>query len=396
MVRCRKCKKGIPEGSAFCCWCGAQQAPARDGEIKVPEPRRLSSGKWFIQLRLGGKSIPVTEDTRAKCLAKARAIKSGILEAKTPEKAASRTLGSILDAYINSHRGVVSPSTIRGYITIRNNFMQPEMEQRYNQINWQHAVQREAKERATKTMRNCWALVASAVSYAKLPVPEVDLPSVQSQRGAYLTARQILTFLEAVKGEEVELAALLALHSLRRSELAAATWEDLDVAAETITVSGAVVIGDTGKTRKSTNKNASSRRVIPFLIPRLKELLLELPTPVDPTQLVLSHYLDWVRNAVNRVCASAGLPPVGCHGLRRSFASLGYYLGLDERTIMHLGGWSDLATMHKAYIRLAEDADQTAKTAFTAFFRPPAPEASNTENQPPRGVVISESLQDAV
>ena len=31
--------------------------------MKVPAPRKLPSGSWFIQLRLGGESIPVTAAT---------------------------------------------------------------------------------------------------------------------------------------------------------------------------------------------------------------------------------------------------------------------------------------------------------------------------------------------
>lgn len=55
---------------------------------------------------------------------------------------------------------------------------------------------------------------------------------------------------------------------------------------------------------------------------------------------------------INTVCRRAGLPEVGVHGLRRSFASLAYHAGWPERVTMQIGGWSDIQTMHKVYIKL--------------------------------------------
>ena len=44
--------------------------------MKVPEPRKLKSGTWFIQLRLGGESIPVSALTRSDCIKQAQLIKA--------------------------------------------------------------------------------------------------------------------------------------------------------------------------------------------------------------------------------------------------------------------------------------------------------------------------------
>lgn len=43
--------------------------------MKVPEPRKLPSGSWFIHLRLGGESIPVTSTSKQTCIKEAQAIK---------------------------------------------------------------------------------------------------------------------------------------------------------------------------------------------------------------------------------------------------------------------------------------------------------------------------------
>ena len=50
--------------------------------MKVPEPRKLPSGSWFIQLRLGGESIPVSSTSKQVCIKEAQAIKAEYLAGK--------------------------------------------------------------------------------------------------------------------------------------------------------------------------------------------------------------------------------------------------------------------------------------------------------------------------
>jgi integrase len=56
------------------------------------------------------------------------------------------------------------------------------------------------------------------------------------------------------------------------------------------------------------------------------------------------------------------------HGLRHSFASLCYHLGISERQLMQWGGWADYQTMHKIYIRLAASDESKAAEQLTGFF----------------------------
>ena len=39
--------------------------------MKIPTPRKLQSGSWFIQLRIDGRSVPITQPTKEKCEAMA-------------------------------------------------------------------------------------------------------------------------------------------------------------------------------------------------------------------------------------------------------------------------------------------------------------------------------------
>jgi integrase len=60
------------------------------------------------------------------------------------------------------------------------------------------------------------------------------------------------------------------------------------------------------------------------------------------------------------------------HGLRHSFASLSYFLGIPEAETMRLGGWSDPSVMRKIYTHLASTLKTDARTRLQAFFRPAA------------------------
>lgn len=135
----------------------------------------------------------------------------------------------------------------------------------------------------------------------------------------------------------------------------------------TLTVHGAAVKDDNGKLiQKKENKNLSSRRTVPFLIPQLREAVVK--RNADPEGYVYPHYSNVLRLNINKTCAAAGLPEVGVHGLRRSFASLCYHLGISEAVTMISGGWSDFRTMRKIYTKISDSDIKTQAEKFNSFF----------------------------
>ena len=351
-MKCRICKRNIPDNSIFCCWCGEKQLRERKkkDEIKVPKPRQLKSGKWNIELKAEGWST--TEDTPEECIIKAKAIRVGFLEAK--KAAPKMTVDDAVKKYIDARRGVKSPATIRGYETIRKNRFAEYMSKDINSVDWQTAIKNETAHCSAKTLKNAWGLVSSALTEAGADPGEVSLPQVVKQDEPWLDYEQVLKFCDAVRGEPCELGALLALHSLRRSEIYALTADKIDLKQGIIHVEGAAVLNDENKlTQKDTNKNATSRRAVPIMIPRLKEILPAAMKRADGAPLMQGN-INTLYNQINRVCRKAGLPEVGVHGLRRSFASLAYHLKWSELDTMRVGGWSDFQTMRKIYTKLAE------------------------------------------
>ena len=60
------------------------------------------------------------------------------------------------------------------------------------------------------------------------------------------------------------------------------------------------------------------------------------------------------------------------HGLRHSFASLAYHMGIPEMMAAEIGGWKDLGTMLKIYPHLAEQDIAKRSREFTDYFAPEA------------------------
>lgn len=335
--------------------------------MKIPEARQLESGSWFIQLRLGGESISITEDTKARCELVATqtkaAYKLGQRQQRLP--ANEMTLEQIVRRYIDDRRASCSPSTIRGYEQILSRFNQYKKSKTAS-IKWQRVFDEMAQTYSPKTLRSSWSFVASALKHSGCDVPSISLPPMDPPELPYLNAEQIKTFLEAIRDQPGELPALLALHSLRRSEICALTWDHVDLDQRAVKVSGAKVLGVDGYVTKSTNKNQSSKRTVPILIDRLYELLKATP---EKNGFVITTHPNVLHQQINKVCKKAGLPLVGVHGLRRSFASLGYSLGIPERVIMAWGGWADYQTMHKKYIKLSQQDLSQWAGAMSGFFK---------------------------
>lgn len=367
-MKCCNCRRIIVDNSIFCNWCGRYQLDEKDkdaDDISVPMPKQLPSGAWRVQLRREGVSI--TENTFEACRAAAvKARRLWLIEHPALDRP-SMALENAIDKYIESRKAVRSPSTIRGYEAYKRNYFKACLSWDIfdPELDWQSAINREVERGLSpKTVFNAWHLITGAFHYVKAPSPGVVLPRGAASDRPWLDFRQIKTFLSAAEGQEGELGALLALHSLRLSELLALSPSRVSLESGTLFVRGARVLNSEGKlVYKELNKTEGSRRDVPIVIPRLKLLLAGIG---NGDEYLVQDETHRLYKQINRICKSADLPEVGVHGLRHSFASLAYHLGWKELSTMTVGGWSNSRIVHTIYTHNADlDADiQTMKNHF--------------------------------
>jgi integrase len=197
--------------------------------------------------------------------------------------------------------------------------------------------------------------------------PKIFLPQISPNERPFLEPDQIKQFVSAAEGADIEIPALLALSSLRRSEICALRWENIDLEKQRILVKGAAVYDQHQKlVQKKENKNRTSARYVPIM---MKELLVALHREKKPTGSVVQCAPNTIRARINRICEANHLPLVGVHGLRHSFASLAYHLGVPEKIAMEIGGWANSQTMHKIYTHIAKSDVTRYETELTAFFQ---------------------------
>ena len=337
--------------------------------MKTPTAKKLPSGSWFCRVRVGGKDVSVTKPTEKEAIAAAMAIKAGIVQAnKTPM--ADRTLTNAIDLWIESNNARLSPSTIRGYRTYQRNGFPTLMPMRCSAITDKHieqAINAECRRYKAKTVVNRWRFLAEVLTWATGRTYPAKLPQVVRPDIDFLDQQELDIFLKYIKGRKGEIEALLALSSLRRSEIAALSWDngDIDLVHRWVRVRGSMVPDEDHKmVTKETNKNSTSRRDVPMIDP----LYEALSAVENKTGAVVKAHPATMLTRINRACAAAGVPEVGCHGLRHSFASLCHILQIPTAVAMEIGGWADRATMYLIYTHVSKRDKNSYQNAFTAHF----------------------------
>lgn len=365
-MKCKKCKAELPDELHFtyCGYCGEKLLRDRKkkDEIKIPTPRKRGQ-KWYVDLRREG--VTVIENTEAEAKAKAVAIRAGFVDVK--KRPSAVTLEKAIDNYIEVRSNVLSPSTLVSYKSVKKNRFKGVLQCPVADIkDWQEVINAEAAICSPKTVKNAWGLIRPAIEATGVNLPKVKLPQLVPKESVFLTPEQISVFVTAVKGTPVEIPALLGLHSLRRSEIAALDWANIDLRKRIIKVSGAVVPGENwALVEKPTNKNSASTRTVPIMIPELYDALKAVP---DKSGKVVTCYISTIYDWVNKVCDENDLPRLGVHGLRHSFASLAYHVRMSEQAAMQIGGWSDYATMRKIYTHLSTQDINAAANSMSKFY----------------------------
>jgi integrase len=169
------------------------------------------------------------------------------------------------------------------------------------------------------------------------PAELVKAPRIDAKEPVHLTAEQARRFLDAAKDDNLySLYATALATGLRRGELLALMWQDVDLRA--------------GLVRVRRSKTAAGVRTVPLNSSARSALgrLERLPGRVWP------YSPSYVTRHVAVICARAGVPRIGMHGLRHSAASILLAEGVPIEVIKSILGHTN-ASMTQHYAR-PEDA----------------------------------------
>lgn len=343
----------------------------------IPEPKETPSG-WRIQLRINGQSIPVLADTPKECKRQAALIKAQAQAAGKPVKKCDLTLSQAIDAYIAERSNTLSPSTVRGYRIIQRTRFQstmPRVLSRISPSEWRGIVNDELGIVSRKTVKNAWAFIKSVLSAQGIDVDNaVKVSQPRKKRDAnWLEPDEIKKFVAAAADDPLCVPMLLALMSMRISEIDALRWENIDPHADFIHTTGARIRNENNEyVLKAEQKNLESDRNVPLLIPELRAAILR---DWKPEGKVLSVCQTTLRCAVERTCARAGVKRVTVHQLRHSFASLSAHLRIPAEISMEIGGWNNDKIMKEIYTHIARSDIERYKNEMWNFYNstPAAP-----------------------
>ncbi len=129
----------------------------------------------------------------------------------------------------------------------------------------------------------------------------------------------------------------LLLTGARRNELAALRWQDVDFKWKSLTIRDKV----------------EGERTIP-LTPYVEHLISTLPRRnefVFSSPAAASGRLEEPRNPHNKALATAALPALSLHGLRRSFSSLSEWVEVPAGIVAQIMGHKPSAIAEKHYIQ---------------------------------------------
>lgn len=196
------------------------------------------------------------------------------------------------------------------------------------------------------------------------PLHAVEPPKVRREPPETLTLKEAKAYITAFEGHPVEPIVLLAIGcGLRRSELAALTWEDFDFKAGTVTIAkthhdhaGGVIVEDP--------KSTTSHRVIAvpeWVLGRLRgirgigALVTEHGQPMKPWRISDEYGKQVEIRRLRRVTLK---------NLRHTHACLMLQAGVDIYTVSRRLGHSTVAVTEKHYVKPSQSADRAAADAF--------------------------------
>lgn len=334
-------------------------------KLSRPRPVELPSGRWRCQVMVDGKRIDVIEDDPAVAHAKALAIKSGLLEQE--KRVTELTVGEAIERYIESKNAVLSPSTIRGYKSLQKGIFSSLSDVRLAELTQdtvQRFVNKIARERTPKTVKNAHGLLSAALSvYRPEMVLRTTLPQKEKKEIQIPSMDEVKFLADKIKGTRFELPFLLAAWmGLRTSEIRGLTWDCVE--GNVLHVKQVLVSApDNKQVLKSTKTYSGNRKIrIP---PYIMELLNKQPRTGE---YIVTYKRNSLYSRLNRLCEECGLPHYRFHDLRHVQASVMLLLNVPDKYAMERMGHASNNMLKNVYQHTMKEKSEEVADLVDHYF----------------------------
>ena len=320
------------------------------------KPTQLPSGSWRIQIQRDGRRYNFTAKDKETAIQNAEAF------LKVRSDVTYTLLGDAIDKYIDLKRNVLSPSTIRGYESIRKSCLPELMQMPLRDLNsmiLQQAVNELSANHSPKTVRNIYGLIISTVRMFA-PALSVTVRLPQKRRAEYHvpSSDEVALMLSQSLTDDLRTAIMLAAFcGLRRSEIIA--LESDDITGDTIHVHRAAVHDSEYNVVIKSPKTYESDRYV-----RMPDLVREQIT--GKTGRIVPIGLSTLTRQFVTLRKSLGLR-CRFHDLRHYYASFQHAIGIPDQYIMQSGGWRSDSILKSVYRNTLDDVKKENDDQINSF-----------------------------
>ena len=311
----------------------------------MPTAKKLPSGSWNVRVfshkdRYGKK---IYESFTASTKRQAELMAAEYKVGKRPAADDDKTILEAVTGYISAKEGVLSPSTVRGYERMVKYYKPIEHIKLYQLTNEriQIFVSDLSRILSPKTVSNVFGLLTSSIG---LYLPEkrikVTLPKIMHQKQLSPSDEDVRGLYDAACVELKKCIALSAYGSMRRGEISALKYSDIDGA--TLFIHADLVKDKGGKWIYKEPKTPDSIRykTVPAEV-------IELLGSGGPDEYVVKWLPDTITKRFIDLRKSQGVN-IRFHDLRHYYASIGAALGIPDLYLAESGGWKQNSKVLKS------------------------------------------------
>lgn len=285
----------------------------------------------------------------------------------------SLTLGDAISQYIESKNAVLSPATVKEYRSLQKNHFQDLMNVKLFDItalDLQTAVNQMALSRSPKTVRNAYALITATLQTFRPDFnPRITLPQKKKVEMEIPTEDEINRLLAVADGTEMYIPILLgACCGMRRSEIAALKWGDIDFKKETLTIRHALVLNDQGEFVEKGTKTFKGHRTIrlfPLVLEQLKKVKASTNAGSNDRVTISPSKIT---DRFQTIQKNAGTPHYRFHALRHYTVSVMLSLNIPKKYIADYVGHETEHMIDQVYGHIMQSKKTSVEDLMQTYF----------------------------